>query len=139
MDGKNADIVGSEAPNSKCMAKGSNAGICAFRTLHKHAIGGEDFFLLAICLGLKVSDATRKEIGIHKFALASAKIQFLFQLPLLESKPVSELLPAEGDLTGAMVANIKDRRSMFGLDFTCDSKHTATRGRNGTARFVTRQ
>ena len=136
MDGKNAYIVGSEAPNSKCAAEGSNAGVCAFRTLHKHAIGGEDFFLLAICLGLKVSDATRKEIGIHKFALASAEIQFLFQLPLLESKPVSDLLPAEGDLTGT-VANIKDRRSMFGLDFTCDGKRTATRGRNGTASFIT--
>jgi hypothetical protein len=52
----------------------------------------------------------RKEIGIHKFALASAEIQFLFQLLLLESKPVSDLFPAEGDLTGMVVANIKDRR-----------------------------
>jgi hypothetical protein len=26
---------------------------------------------------------------------------------------------------------------MFGLDFTCDAKRTATRGRNGTASFVT--
>ena len=85
MDGKNADIIGSEAPNSKCTAEGSNAGVCAFRTLHKHAIGGEDFFLLATCLGLEVSDAARKEIGIHNFALASAEIQILFQLLLLES------------------------------------------------------
>jgi hypothetical protein len=52
MDGKNADIVGCETPNSKCTVKGGNAGVCAFRTLHKHAIGGEDFFLLAICLRL---------------------------------------------------------------------------------------
>jgi hypothetical protein len=134
MNGKNADIVGSETPNSKCTAEGSNAGVGAFGTLHEHAIGGEDFFLLAICLGLEVSDAVRKEIGIHKFAFASAEIQILFQL--LESKPVSDLFPAEGDLTGT-VANIKDRRSMFGLDFTCDAKRTATRGRNGTASFVT--
>jgi hypothetical protein len=41
MDG--ADIVGSEAANSKCTAEGSNAGVYAFRTLHKHAISGEDF------------------------------------------------------------------------------------------------
>jgi hypothetical protein len=74
MDGKNTDIVSSEAPNSKCTAEGSNAGVCAFRTLHKHAICGEDFFLLVICLGLEVSDATRKEIGIHNFALASTEI-----------------------------------------------------------------
>jgi len=72
-------------------------------------MGGEVFFLLATCLGLEVSDAARKEIGIHKFALASAEIQFLFQLLLLESKPVSDLFPVEGDLAG-MVANIKDRR-----------------------------
>jgi hypothetical protein len=68
----------------------------------------------------------RKEIGI----------QFLFQLLLLKSKPVSNLFPAEGDLTG-MVTNIKDRRLMFGLDFTCDAKRAATKGRNGTASFVT--
>jgi hypothetical protein len=74
MDGKNADIVGSETPNSKCTAEGSSAGVCAFRTLNKHAIGGEDFFLLATCLGFKVSDAARKEIEIHKVALASAEI-----------------------------------------------------------------
>jgi hypothetical protein len=136
MDGKNTDIIGSEAPNSKCTAEGSNAGVCAFRTLHKHAIGGEDIFLLAVCLGLEVSGAARKEIRIHKFALAPAEIEILFQLLLLESKPVSDLFPAEGDLTGT-VANIKERRSMFGLDFTCDGKRTATRGRNGTASFVT--
>jgi hypothetical protein len=50
-----------------------------------------------------------KEIGIHKFALASAEIQFLFQLLLLESRPVSDLFPAEEDLTGTVV-NIKDQR-----------------------------
>jgi hypothetical protein len=100
MDGKNADVVGSETSNSKCTAEGSNAGVCAFRTLHKHAMGGEVFFLLAT--GLEVSDAARKEIGIHKFALASAEIQFLFQLLLLESKPVSDLFPAEGDLAGTV-------------------------------------
>jgi hypothetical protein len=43
MDGKNVDIVSSEAPNSKCTAEGSDAGVCAFRTLHEHAIGGKDF------------------------------------------------------------------------------------------------
>jgi hypothetical protein len=72
-------------------------------------MGGEVFFLLATCLGLEVSDTARNEIGIHKFTLASAKIQFLFQLLLLESKPVSDLFLAEGDLAGT-VANIKDRR-----------------------------
>jgi hypothetical protein len=50
MDGKNIDIVGSETPNSKCTVEGSNARVCAFRTLHEHAIGGEDFFLLVKCL-----------------------------------------------------------------------------------------
>ena len=74
MDGKNTNIVGSEASNSKCMVEASNVGVCAFRTLHKHAIGGEDLFLLAICLGLEVSDATHKEIGIHNFALASTEV-----------------------------------------------------------------
>ena len=41
--GKNVDIVASGAPNSNCTAEGRNAGVCAFRTLHKHAIGGENF------------------------------------------------------------------------------------------------
>jgi hypothetical protein len=136
MDGKSADIVGSETPNKKCTVEGSNAGVCAFRTLHRHAVGGEDFFLLATCLGLEVSDAAHKEIGIHKISLASAEIQFLFQLLLLGSKQVSDLFRAEGDLTGT-AANIKDRRSMFGLDFTCDAKRAMTRSRNGTASFVT--
>jgi len=135
MDGKNTDIVCSESPNSKCTEEGSNAGVCGFRTLHKHAIGGEDFFLLATCLGLEVSDVSRQEIGIHKFALTSAKIQFLFQFLLLESKPVSDQFQVEGDLTGT-VANIKDRRMTFGLVSTCDAKRAATRGRNGTAGFV---
>jgi hypothetical protein len=45
------------------------AGVCALRTLHKHATGGEGFFLLATCLGFEVSDAAHKEIGIHKFTL----------------------------------------------------------------------
>lgn len=136
MDGKNADIVGSETPNGKCTTEWSNAWVRALRTLHEHAIGGEDFFLLLICLGLEVSDAAPKEIRIHKFAVASAEIQVLFQLFLLESKPISDLFPAEGDLTGT-VTNIKDWRSMFGLDFTSDAKRTTTRGRNGTASFVT--
>ena len=35
------DIFGSEVPNSKCTAEGSNAGVRAFDTLHKHAIGRE--------------------------------------------------------------------------------------------------
>jgi hypothetical protein len=104
--------------------------------LHKHAIGGKDFFLLATCVSLEVSEAARKEIRIHRFALASAEIQFLFQLLFLESKLISDLFPVEGDLTGT-VANIKDRRLMFGLDFTCDAKRAATREMNGTASFVT--
>jgi hypothetical protein len=58
----------------------------------------------------------RKEIGIYKFALAFAEIQFLFQLLLLESKPVSDLFPAEGDLTGTVVANIRDQRWERGND-----------------------
>jgi hypothetical protein len=97
MDEKNTNIVGREAPNSKCTAKRSNAGVCTFRTLHKYAIDGKDFFLLAICLGLEASNVACKEIGIHKFAFASMVIQFLFQLLLLKSKPVSNLFPAEGD------------------------------------------
>jgi hypothetical protein len=66
--------IGSEAPNSKYAAEGSNARVFAFRTLHKHAIGGKDFCFLATCLGLEASNATRKEIGIHKFALAFTEI-----------------------------------------------------------------
>jgi hypothetical protein len=132
VDGKNTDIVGSETPNSKCTVEGSNAGVCAFRTSHKHAIGGKHSFLLATCVSLEVSEAARNEIGIHRFALASAEIQFLSQLLLLESKLVSKLFPVEGDLTST-VANIKDRRSMFGLDFMCGAKCAATRERNGTA------
>jgi len=126
MDGKNADVIGRETPNSKCMVDGSNAGACTC----------EDFFLLATCLGLEVSDAARKEIRIHKLTIASAEIQFPFQLLLLESELVSELFLAEGDLTGT-AANIKDRRSMFGLDFRCNAKCATTRGRIGTASFVT--
>jgi len=136
MDGENADVVGSEAPNGKCTAEGGNAGVRAFRTLHKHAISGKDFLLLAICLGLEISDAARKEVGIHDFTLAPAEFPFLSQLLLLESKPVSDLSPAEGDLTST-VTNIKDRRSMFGSDFTCDAKRTTARGGNGPASFVT--
>ena len=63
-------------------------------------------------------------------------IQILFQLLLLESKPVSDLFLVEGDLT-SMVANIKDLRSMFGLYFTCDGKCTLTRSGNEMASFVT--
>jgi len=74
VDGKNTNIVGSEASNSKCMVEASNAGVCAFTTLHKHAIGGKDLFLLVICLGLEVSDATRKEIRINNFTLASMEV-----------------------------------------------------------------
>ena len=114
MDGKNANIVSSENPDSKCTAEGSNTGLCAFGTLHKRAMGREDSFLLATFPGLEVSDVARKKIGIHKYALASAEIRFLFQLLLLESKPVSDLFPAEGDLT-VTVANIKDRKSTLRL------------------------
>jgi hypothetical protein len=126
----------SGAPDSKCTAEGSNARACAFRTLHEHAIGAEDILLLAICLGLKLSNAAREEVGIHDFALAPAELRFFFKLLLLESKPVSDLSPAKGDLTST-VANIRDQRWMFGLDFTCDAKRTATRGRNGATSFVT--
>jgi len=42
MGGKNVDIVSSEVPNSERTTEGSNAGVCAFITLHKLAIGGED-------------------------------------------------------------------------------------------------
>ena len=136
MDGKNTNVVGSEAPDGKCAAERSNARVCAFRALYKHAIGGEDIFLLTICLGLKISDAAREEVGIHGFAFAPTDFQFLFQLFLLESKPVSDLSPSEGDLTST-VANVKDWRWMFGLDFTCDAKRTATRSRDGTTSFVT--
>jgi hypothetical protein len=112
---KKANIVGSENPNSKCTAEGSNAGVCAFGTLHKRAMGGEDFFLLATSPGLEVSDVARKEIGTRKYALASsAEIRFFYQLLLLESKPASDLFPAKGDLT-ATVANIKDRKSTLRL------------------------
>jgi hypothetical protein len=55
-------------------------------------MGGEDFFLLATSPALEASEAARKAIGIHNFALASAEIQFLFQLLLLESRLVSDLL-----------------------------------------------
>jgi hypothetical protein len=89
---RSADVVSSEAPNSKCTAEGSNARVRAFRTLHEHPIGGEGILLLAICLGLKVSDAAREEVGIHNFALAPAVLQFLFKLFLLESEPLSDLL-----------------------------------------------
>jgi hypothetical protein len=58
--------------NSKCTVEGNNVGL-HFTTLHKHARSDEDFFLLATCLGLEVSDAARMEIGVHKFALASAE------------------------------------------------------------------
>jgi hypothetical protein len=57
---------------------GSNVGACAFRALHEHAVGGEDFLLLATCLGLEVGNGARKETGIHKFALASEEIRSLF-------------------------------------------------------------
>ena len=104
-------------------------GVCTFRTLHKHAVGGEDFFLLTTCLSLEVSDVTHKEIRINNFTLASVDIQILFQLLLLKSKPVSDLFSVEGDLTST-VAKFKDLRLMFKLHFTCDSKCTATRNRN---------
>jgi hypothetical protein len=35
------------------------------------------------------------------------------------------------------VANIKDQRLKFGQDFKCNAKRAVTRGRNGTASFVT--
>ena len=105
----------SGAPDSKCTAEGSNARACAFRTLHEHAIGAEDILLLAICLGLEVSDAACEEVGIHNFALAPAELQFLFKLLLLESEPLSDLSPAEGDLTST-VADIKTKGGC--LDWT---------------------
>jgi hypothetical protein len=109
MDGKNPLSSAVRAQTASAMRR-DKWGVCAFRTLHKHVIGGEDFFLLETCLGL--------ELLLH------------------ESLPVSDLFPAEGDLTGT-VANIKDQRPIFGLDFTCDAKRATTRGRNGTASFVT--
>jgi hypothetical protein len=52
MDGKNTDIISSEAPNSKCTAEGNNAWVCGFRvrTLHKHAIGGKNSDPLSVAL-----------------------------------------------------------------------------------------
>jgi hypothetical protein len=55
---------------------------------------------------------------------------------LLKGKPFSDLLAAEGDLTGT-IANIEDGRWVFGLDFASDAERTAARGRYGTAGFVT--
>jgi hypothetical protein len=47
---------------------------------------------------------------------------------LLEGKPFTDLLAVEGGLMG-MVANVKDGRWMFGLDFMSDAEGTAARGR----------
>ena len=41
------------ASNCNCTAEGSNAGVCAFRILHKDAIGSEGLFLLTICLSVR--------------------------------------------------------------------------------------
>jgi hypothetical protein len=55
---------------------------------------------------------------------------------LLEGEPFSNLLAAEGNLTRTVV-NVEDGRWMLGLDFASDTEGTATRGRDGTASFVT--
>src|SRR5260370_21561988 len=85
---------------------------------------------------MAVGHEARQQVRITCRPLATAEVKFLLQLLLLESEPVTDLSPAEGDLTST-VANIKDQRSMFGLDFTCDAKRTATRSRNRTTSFIT--
>ena len=52
MDRKNADIVGTEAPNGKCMAEASNAGSVLSELFIN--ICREDSLPLAICLGFEV-------------------------------------------------------------------------------------
>jgi hypothetical protein len=138
VDGKNADVIGSEAPYSKRTTEGSNTRVCALRVLHEHAISSEDILLLTISLGLEVSDAAREEVDIHDFTLAPAEFSFLFQLLLLEGKPISDLLAAEGDLTST-IADIEDRRRVLGMNFASDGECTTTRGRDGTTGFVTRR
>jgi len=55
---------------------------------------------------------------------------------LLEGEPFTDLLAAEGDLTGT-IANVEDGRWVFGLDFASDAERTAARGRYGTTGLVT--
>jgi hypothetical protein len=55
---------------------------------------------------------------------------------LLEGKPFSDLLAAEGDLTGT-VANIEEGIRVFGLDFASDAESTAARRGYGAASFIT--
>jgi hypothetical protein len=54
---------------------------------------------------------------------------------LLEGKPFSYLLAAEGDLTST-VTDIEEGMRVFGLDFASDAERTAARGGYGTAGFI---
>lgn len=114
MDGKNTDVLGREAPHM-CMTEGSNARVWAFRNLHEHGLDGKGIFFLAMDRGPEASNAAHGEFRVHDFTPALAEFQFLFQLLLLENKPVSDLPPAEGDPTST-VTNIKNRRCMFEVD-----------------------
>jgi hypothetical protein len=133
---KNADVVCREAPHSECATEGSDARISTFGVLHEHAIGGEHVLLLTICLSLEVGEAAGEEIWIDGFALGIAEFYFLLELFLLEGKPISDLLAAEGNLTST-VADVEDRRWVFGVDFASNSKRTATRGGDRATGFVT--
>ncbi len=93
MNKKYANVVGREAPNTQTASAQQRgamfAGVCAFRTLHKHTIGGEDFFLLAKCLSLEVGDAARKQVGIHDVALLlwSSSSFFSYSYPKAGQSP----------------------------------------------------
>ena len=79
-------------------------------------------------LGFEIGNAAHEEIGVCNFTLTLMELKFLFQLVLLEGKPFTDLLAAEGGLMG-IVANVEDGRWMFGLDFMSDTKGTMARGR----------
>jgi len=135
---ENTNVVRGETPNSETTAERSDTRIGAFRALHEHTVGGEHILLLTVSLSLKVSDTAGEKVGVDGLPLDLVRLNLFLELLLLEGKPVSDLLAAEGDLTST-VTDVQNRGWVLGLDFTGDAKSTATRSRNRAAGFVTKK
>lgn len=108
MDGQDADIICSEAPNRESTAQRSNPTVRSF----EHSVSPEGFFLLPSRFNLKCGNPILEVFVVYRLPSRAAELELLLELNMLVGEPLSDLFPAEGDLTRA-ISDIEDWVGMF--------------------------
>jgi hypothetical protein len=132
MNGEYTNVIGSEAPDGEGAAERRNTLV---ETL-EHTIDCECILLLAGSFALYISNPRCEVFLVDGLISALAIFHLIAQKLLLISKPLRDLLAAEGQLTCA-VLEIKNGKRMLRGYFTSDGKSSATRSGNGSSCFVT--